>query len=976
MKKLFTLLVFLTFLFSQYQILAQAPLPVSPTHGQAGVSTTPPITWSNYMGYANAAAGTYSIEIYKNVSGVYTLVQSQNLIDPVVPSYVVIVPLEFSSNYEWFVKGSTEAVWNGNTGGNTGQGFTFTTFAPLPPVLSLPINGTTGISIEPQFTWNHSNILPDDYHFYLAKDAAFTQPVYDFVTDLLVVDYNEILQNTPPNVALDHNTTYYWKVVSILPDNTLLPHDVDANPDELSSVVYHFTTIAETQVMTSWPAHLGSINLNTSVLFTWTLNQAVGTMKFQLQICKQTANPTPSDWANGAITTLYPLQSTTTKNITTLLGGTDYWWRVVLYNSVGQVIGYSDEAFFTTQGGATVTATPSYPINGETIYALNPTLYWYIDQYAGGVTYRVWYRADAGDDNFNGRLDDEAGALNSGAYSANLYKQLVGLLNGKTYYWQVEVFYAATGASSFSAIETFKTEGPGTLIKPIVSYPIDNVTVYTTSPYLYWYLNGSSAGLVFDIEYVLSVDPFTNNPSAGCDNVDALFKQINNLIPGKTYKWQVRSDNGITQSAWSDAGTFVVAGGANLSYPVASYPLSEETVYTINPTLYWYLEGSNLGITKYTIKWYKGASAPAGGWAAYSRGINDANGGQILTANASDMYYKIIADLNYGAIYYWAVAAFDGVNYSPYSEGSFTVAGGASAGAPELSQPANHEVVFSRDVNFGWFMPGGIFGVTNYSLYYSRSDVFSGGVDAYGAITNSVTTNNLFKEIKNLVPGATYYWFVRAHYGDGTFATSSIYDFTVFTSSSAVQPRIGGPDNVTVGVASPVLSWVVPFKTDTKYNLELADNSEFTGKAVYSDINTTYKKVDGLEKGKEYFWRVQGKDNSGNSTYYSKTGKFTVDAKITDVKEEAIPTEYSLSQNYPNPFNPTTVIEFNMPKSGFVTLKVYDLLGREVSTLVNEIKDAGRHQINLNGAGLASGIYIYKINTGGFTAVKKMTLIK
>jgi hypothetical protein len=65
-----------------------------------------------------------------------------------------------------------------------------------------------------------------------------------------------------------------------------------------------------------------------------------------------------------------------------------------------------------------------------------------------------------------------------------------------------------------------------------------------------------------------------------------------------------------------------------------------------------------------------------------------------------------------------------------------------------------------------------------------------------------------------------------------------------------------------------------------------------------------------------------------------------------------------------------------MPKSGFVTLKVYDLLGREVSTLINEIKDAGTHRINLNGEGLASGIYIYKINTGGFTAVKKMTLIK
>ncbi|MCK9280553.1 MAG: T9SS type A sorting domain-containing protein [Melioribacteraceae bacterium] len=973
MKKLFTFLVLLTLLFSQYQILAQAPL--SPLHGQPDVSVTPTIAWDNYMGYADAAAGTYSIQIYKNDSGAYTLIREINFIHPWALAYDVDFQLQYSASYEWFVKGSTEAVWHGNSGGNTGQGFTFFTLTPLPAELDAPVNGVTGVSIEPQFTWHPSNAVPNDYHFYLAKDDAFTQPVYDFLTDATTFNYNEILQNTLPNVKLDYNTKYYWKVVSIYPDNSFLPHDADANPDELPSAVSHFTTLPETQLMTSWPAHLSSINLNTSVMFSWGLNQPVGTMKFRLQICQQTVAPVAADWANGAITTTYPFQNTTTKTVSNLFQGTDYWWRVKLYNSADQVIGYSDETFFTTEGGATVVATPSYPINGETIYQLNPTLYWYIDQYATGVTYRVWYCPDAGDANINGRLDDEAGALNSGAYSSDLYKQLAGLLNGKTYYWQVEVYYAATGQSSFSAIETFKTEGPGTLLKPIASYPIDDVTVYTTSPYLYWYLGGSSAGLVYDLEYVVSNGAFTNNPSVGCNDIPELYKQISGLIPGVTYKWQVRTDNGATQSAWSDAGTFVVAGGAANTYPIVTYPLTEETVYTITPTLYWYLEGSNLGVTNYTVKWYKGAGTPGGGWLGYAPGANDANGGSV-TVPATDTYVQIPVNLTYGALYYWAVSANNGIAPSAFSEGSFTVAGGAAAGVAVLSQPANHEIVYGRDVNFGWFMPGGTFGVTNYTLTYSRSDVFAIGADAYGAITSSVTLDNLFMTVNGLIPGATYYWYVTANYGDGTSASSLHQDFTIFTSSLAVQPRIGGPDNLTVPVASPVLSWIVPFKTNTLYDLEVADNAGFDNKSVYTGINSTFKKVDELEKGKDYFWRVQGKDTEGNTTYYSGTGKFTIDASITSVEEQPIPNEYSLEQNYPNPFNPTTVIQFNMPKSGLASLKIFDILGREIITLVNEIKEAGTHKVTWNGIGLASGVYIYKLTTGDYSSIKKMALIK
>ena len=89
-----------------------------------------------------------------------------------------------------------------------------------------------------------------------------------------------------------------------------------------------------------------------------------------------------------------------------------------------------------------------------------------------------------------------------------------------------------------------------------------------------------------------------------------------------------------------------------------------------------------------------------------------------------------------------------------------------------------------------------------------------------------------------------------------------------------------------------------------------------------------------------------------------------------------MPTVYSLSQNYPNPFNPVTKINFALPKQGFVTLKIYDVLGREVRTLVNEVKSAGQFSVDFNASEFSSGVYFYRLETDGFSDIKRMMLIK
>ena len=89
-----------------------------------------------------------------------------------------------------------------------------------------------------------------------------------------------------------------------------------------------------------------------------------------------------------------------------------------------------------------------------------------------------------------------------------------------------------------------------------------------------------------------------------------------------------------------------------------------------------------------------------------------------------------------------------------------------------------------------------------------------------------------------------------------------------------------------------------------------------------------------------------------------------------------MPENFLLRQNFPNPFNPVTHMQFGIPKSGFVSLKVFDMLGREIKTLINEIKPAGSYEVLFDGTDLASGVYFYKIESVDFTATKKMVLIR
>ncbi|MFA7361610.1 MAG: T9SS type A sorting domain-containing protein [Candidatus Kapaibacterium sp.] len=120
-----------------------------------------------------------------------------------------------------------------------------------------------------------------------------------------------------------------------------------------------------------------------------------------------------------------------------------------------------------------------------------------------------------------------------------------------------------------------------------------------------------------------------------------------------------------------------------------------------------------------------------------------------------------------------------------------------------------------------------------------------------------------------------------------------------------------------------------------------------------------------LNTGK-YKYRLKQNDHNGNYEYFELNGEVEV----------GVPKKYDISQNYPNPFNPVTKINFDLPENGRVDLRLYDMLGREVAVLVNEVRSAGYHTVQFDASKLSSGIYFYKMNAGKFSGIKKMAVLK
>jgi hypothetical protein len=224
-------------------------------------------------------------------------------------------------------------------------------------------------------------------------------------------------------------------------------------------------------------------------------------------------------------------------------------------------------------------------------------------------------------------------------------------------------------------------------------------------------------------------------------------------------------------------------------------------------------------------------------------------------------------------------------------------------------------------------------------------------------------------------------------YGPDTLLYGSIRILGIPSSPGLITP----PNSATVDSSSVTFNWTSSLPEVTHYWLEIDTTSQFNTPFIDSTITTTDYIYNQLEAYKTYYWKVKAK-NQRCWGEFSEVNTFNaIFVSVDDTKE--LPAKYLLAQNHPNPFNPSTTILFDLPVESYVMLKVFNILGKEVATLIDGRQEAGYKTIEFSAEGvsasggnastLASGIYFYRLDATSvhdpgksFTQVKKMLLMK
>ena len=238
---------------------------------------------------------------------------------------------------------------------------------------------------------------------------------------------------------------------------------------------------------------------------------------------------------------------------------------------------------------------------------------------------------------------------------------------------------------------------------------------------------------------------------------------------------------------------------------------------------------------------------------------------------------------------------------------------------------------------------------------------------SFGNVNQTITTSDttVTAVIRGASEGDLFFWRVRATNLAGISEwsnTSSIYIFSY-------------PDDFSASIndSGVELSWDDNSDIEEGYQIERK-----YGEDTYAIIDTVeadieeYTDLSADLSNELITYRIRAFEGSNFSSY-------SEEAEISQVSNEFpedIPGEFSIRQNYPNPFNPTTLIEFSVPQATYTTLTVYDVLGREIQTLVNGVIKAGNHTAFFDAGDIPSGVYLYTIQSGTFSETKKMMLLK
>lgn len=221
----------------------------------------------------------------------------------------------------------------------------------------------------------------------------------------------------------------------------------------------------------------------------------------------------------------------------------------------------------------------------------------------------------------------------------------------------------------------------------------------------------------------------------------------------------------------------------------------------------------------------------------------------------------------------------------------------------------------------------------------------------------------------DFIPEGTYTITVTGRGPNGT----PVHRRTVQLDVEDIVPVELASFNAVADVNNVILNWTTSTELNNRgFEIERSTTNENNWRTIgFSDGKGTtteiqhYSFIDKNLDAGGYSYRLKQVDFDGTFAYSPQ-----VEVEIS------IPLEYALAQNYPNPFNPSTIISYSIPEAGFVNLKLYDVLGNEIKSLVNAQQEAGKYELIFDASGLASGVYYYRIQSGEFTSTKKLMLMK
>jgi hypothetical protein len=638
--------------------------------------------------------------------------------------------------------------------------------------------------------------------------------------------------------------------------------------------------------------------------------------------------------------------------------GVQYYWRSRARNAGGWSPWASAWNFTTTIDPPTTPVLLS-PTNGSSA-TTTPLLDW--NDVTSATSYRLQVSTVA---NFSTTVIDQVYLFQS------KYQVPGGILStGVQYYWRARAKNAGGWSPWVSAWNFITTINPPTI--PVLVSPANGSTVLPI-PLLDW----------DDVEtatrYRVQVSTVANFSTTVIDQVyltQSKYQVPAGILSSFTqYYWRARAMNDGGWGPWASAWSFTTSESIPTT-PVLLTP-SDGSIVSPTPLLDWEDVAT---ATSYRLQVSEVANfittvidevALTESQYQVPEGIliTDALiSNKILSRNEIEVGGVLMVD---NVQYYWRVRARNAGGWSPWvSAWSFTT---SLPLTPVLLSPSNSSYVTPTPL-LDW--EDGV-AATRYRLQVSTDPHFFTTVIDLVSLTPS----------QYQVPGGVlsdsteYFWRVRGRNTVGWSPWASAWSFNT-TIAKPTTPVLQSPANGSTVTTTPLLNWG-DVSTATSYRLQVTTDPQFFT-TVIDEITLTesqYQVPGGvLSPGVQYYWRARAR-NAGGWSPWASAWNFTtqsVEGNTTDLSLYSIeiPSEFNLHQNFPNPFNPVTKIKFDIASPIHVKIKVFDIIGREIKTLTDQILQAGRYEFLFSASNLPSGVYFYRLETGDFVNIKRMIILK